>query len=187
MTPVNILVEGLSDEAVAKRLLKHVGLEIGHVYGHKGKGHLRKRLPNYNQAANFSPWFVIIDLDADALCPSEALHSWLPEPSTGMRCRVAVREIEAWLLADGKNLARFLSVSENRIQSNPEEYLKPKEELINIARNSFHRSIRDAIVPRQGSGAKVGPLYVPKLIEFTETYWNPDLAAQHSRSLKRCI
>jgi hypothetical protein len=104
-----------------------------------------------------------------------------------MRCRVVVREIEAWLLAGSKNLARFLSVSEARIRSNPDDYLNPKEELINIVRRSPHKSVREAIVPRQGSDAKVGPHYVSKLMEFTELYWNPDLAAQHSNSLQRCI
>jgi hypothetical protein len=187
MLPVNILVEGLSDETVAKRLLKHVGLEVGTVYGKKGKPHLRERLPNYNQAAHFSPWFVIVDLDTDKLCPSEALQIWLPQPAKGMRCRVAVRAIEAWLLADSKNLAQFLSISEAKIDTNPDNYLNPKEELISLARTSRSSAIRDSMVPRPGSGAKIGPLYVPKLIDFTEKYWNPEIAATKSKSLNSCI
>ena len=37
MVRVNVLVEGSTDELVAKRLLKHVGLEVGIVYGKRGK------------------------------------------------------------------------------------------------------------------------------------------------------
>jgi len=39
MMPVNVLVEGIADEPVAKKLLKHVGLEVGMVYGRRGKAH----------------------------------------------------------------------------------------------------------------------------------------------------
>ncbi len=37
MISVNILVEGSTDEPVAKRLLNHLGLEVGTVYGRRGK------------------------------------------------------------------------------------------------------------------------------------------------------
>lgn len=62
MMPVNVLVEGITDEPVAKRLLKHVGLEVGKVYGRKGKVHVLERSVLYNKAANFEPWFVLVDL-----------------------------------------------------------------------------------------------------------------------------
>jgi hypothetical protein len=107
MIRVNVLVEGSTDEPVAKRLLKHSGLEVGIVYGRKGKPDLLRRLPNYNQAAQFAPWFIVVDLDTDSQCPSQALSKWLPDPSIGMRFRIAVRAIEAWLLADKENMAQF--------------------------------------------------------------------------------
>ncbi len=81
MTSVNILVEGRTDEPVAKRLINHVGLEVRTVYGRKGKPHLLERLSSYNKAAQYAPWFVIVDLDADTQCPSEAVGIWLPNPS----------------------------------------------------------------------------------------------------------
>jgi hypothetical protein len=99
MTSVNILIEGSTDEPVAKRLLNHLGLEVGTVYGGRGKSYLLERLPNYNKAARFAPWFVVVDLDTDAQCPPQATGRWLPNPAKGMRLRVAVRAIEAWLMA----------------------------------------------------------------------------------------
>ena len=44
-------VEGIVDEAVARRLVREVGANPGAVYGKKGKAHLRGRLSGYNQAA----------------------------------------------------------------------------------------------------------------------------------------
>lgn len=186
MMPVNILIEGRSDEFVAKQLLQHVGLEVGTVYGSKGKAHLLERLPNYNQAAQFTPWFSIIDLDTE-LCAAKAIALWLPRPAKGMRFRIAVRAIEAWLMADKEKMGDFLAVSPFKLPSYPELETNPKETLISIARHSRSSSIREDIVPRQGSGAKIGPLYVARLNEFTEKHWRPEVAAQCSDSLLRCI
>jgi hypothetical protein len=187
MVSVNIVVEGSTDEPVAKRLLSHVGLEVGTVYGGKGKHHLLKRLPNYNQAAQYALWFVIVDLDMDAQCPSEAINIWLPNCANGMKFRVAVRAIEGWLLADRESMARFLGVSQARIPHNLDQLNNPKETLINIARGSRNKGIQEDMVPRQNSGAKVGPLYVPRLTQFTDKFWRPDVAAHESDSLRRCI
>src|SRR5581483_7988693 len=71
--PINLLVEGLTDEVVAKRLLTHVGLLPGKSFGKSGKANLLARLPNYNQAARHSIWFAMIDLDSDAVCASQAI------------------------------------------------------------------------------------------------------------------
>ena len=187
MTSVNILVEGRTDEPVAKRLINHVGLDVRTVYGRKGKPHLLERLSSYNKAAQYAPWFVIVDLDADTQCPSEAVGIWLPNPLRGMRFRIAVQAIEAWLMADRENMAKFLGVARSTIHHDIERDPTPKETLINIARKSRNRSILEDLVPRQMSGAKVGPLYVARLTEFVENLWRPDVAANESKSLRHCI
>src|SRR5437660_3612804 len=187
MTSVNILVEGRTDEPVAKRLINHVGLEVRTVYGRKGKPHLLERLSSYNKAAQYAPWFVIVYLDADTQCPSEAVGTLLPNPSSGMRFRIAVQAIEAWLMADREKMAKFLGVAPSRIQHDIDSDNTPKQTLINIARRSHKRNILEDLVPRQMSGAKVGPLYVPRLTEFVENHWRPDVAANESKSLRHCI
>ena len=187
MIRVNVLVEGSTDEPVAKRLLKHSGLEVGTVYGRSGKPDLLRRLPNYNKAAQFTPWFIVVDLDMDSQCPSQALSKWLPDPSAGMRFRIAVRAVEAWLMADKENMAQFLGVSSSRLEHNFDLDPNPKETLVNIARHSRHKSIREDIVPRPMSGAKVGPLYVPQLTRFVNELWRPDTASVESESLRRCL
>jgi hypothetical protein len=187
MTLVNVVVEGIIDEYVAKRLLNHVDLEVGTVYGRKGKTYLLQHLHNYNQAAHFTPWFVVVDLDQDAECPPQAVDQWLANPAKGMRFRVAVQAIEAWLMADRENMARFLGVAVSKLQHNINLDPNPKQTLINIARTSRIRNIREDLVPRQLSGARVGPLYVSRLTQFVEESWRPDLAENECDSLRRCI
>lgn len=44
MTVVSCAVEGDLDEAVARRVLEHVALQSGTVYGRMGKQHLRRSI-----------------------------------------------------------------------------------------------------------------------------------------------
>jgi len=200
--PVNVLVEGITDEVVVRCLFEHAGLACGTVYGKRGKALLLERLPNYNQAARFTPWLVVVDLDQDAECAPPFVQSILLNPANGMPLafqnshsdgtllRVAVRAIEAWLLADAERLADFLGIRAARIPPNPDAESDPKSTLINLARKSRRRTIRKDIVPREGSGSRVGPGYMGRLIEFVmaaEHPWRPDVAAQRSDSLRRCL
>jgi hypothetical protein len=188
--PVNVLVEGVTDEVVVRRLLEHVGLACGTVYGKQGKGALLERLPDYNRAARFAPWLVVVDLDRDADCAPPFVQSVLPHPADGMHLRVAVRAVDAWLLADAGHLAAFLAIRAALIPPDPDAEPDPKTTLINLARRSRSRAIREDIVPREGSGSRVGPGYVGRLIEFVtaaENPWRPAVTAQRSDSLRRCV
>lgn len=104
-----------------------------------------------------------------------------------MHLRVAVREIEAWLLADGAALAAFLGVPVSRVPQRPESLLDPKRAITDLAAASRRRSIREEIAPRPGSGRQVGPLYTTRISEFTTTHWRPEVAEAQSDSLRRCI
>ena len=125
---VNIVVEGITDQLVALRLLEYVRLPIGTVYGRRGKQHILKQLSGYNTAAMSRPWFVIVDLDNDANCVLQAIEAWFPKKiqEKGMCFRIAVREIESWLLADAVHLAEFLHVSPSRIPVDPDRETNPK-------------------------------------------------------------
>lgn len=185
--PVHFLVEGITDEVVAKRLLAHVGLVPGKPFGKRGKADLLARLPNYNQDARHRVWFAMIDLDNDALCASQAITSWLPVKEEGMVLRVVVKAVEAWLMADIERMAAFLQVSPSLFPDNPDTEANPKEKLVNIARRSTNNDVRNNFVPRQGSGVSKGPGYATLLNEFTGKYWRPEEAMLRSDSLRRCI
>ena len=183
-------VEGDVDEAVVRRLIQHVGAVPGPVHGRNGKAHLHQRLRGYNQAAHLSPWVVLVDLNHDAGCAPPFRLAWLPDPAPCMCFRVAVREVEAWLLADLEELARFLSLPVSQVPMDPEAIDNPKHALVQLAQRSRRREIREDMVPRLGSGRVVGPAYTSRLIEFVVRAtpgWRPDVAARYSGSLDRCL
>lgn len=78
-------VEGPADEAVLKRVIEHLGAGLGDVYGKRGKSHLLLRLRSYNQAACFSPWLVLVDLNSDADCAPTFRAALLPSVDTQNR------------------------------------------------------------------------------------------------------
>lgn len=187
LTPVSVVVEGSTDSPVAERLLKHAGLTLGRVYGLHGKSQNDLRLPGYNTAARLAPWLVLRDMDNDAPCAPELVKVLLPRPSRHMRFRIAVRAMEAWLIADPGALSTFLSVPSSQIPANPDDLADPKREIVRLAQLSTKVSIRRDMVPRAGSGASVGPGYGARIMHFVAERWRPAVAATRSPSLAGCI
>jgi len=184
------VVEGRVDEAVFRRLVRMVGAQPGPVLGKLGKGAILKRLKGYNEAARHSPWLVLVDLDHDAPCAPPFCSTVLPDPAPLMRLRVAVREVETWLMGDAVRIAHFLGVSASRIPREPESLPDPKRQMVEIASKSRLSKIRLDLVPRPESGREVGPAYSSRLIEFItrdDGGWRPKIAARQSESLDRCI
>ncbi len=184
---INAAVEGPTDEAVAVRLIHYVGAKAGHVYGKQGKPYLRDKLSGYNRAARFKPWLVLVDLDCDADCAPPLKTAWLPDPAPQLCFRIAVRAVEAWLLADADTISDFLGVARSRVPQHPEDLDNPKMELVNLARCSRRKDIRQDMVPREGSGRPVGPAYTSRLMEYASQHWRPTDAAQRAESLTRAI
>ena len=184
---VSAAVEGIVDEAVARRLIAHGGGTPGTVYGKQGKTMLRQRMPGYNNAAQRVPWVVLVDLDRDADCAPPLRAAWLPQPARHLCFRVVVREVEAWLLADAEGIAGFLGIARGKIPAQPERLNDPKQALVNLARGSRRRDIREDLVPRPESGRQLGPAYSSRLIEFASGNWRPEIAAGRADSLRRAI
>ncbi len=189
--PVSIAVEGLVDEAVLRRVLQCAGLDCTRSYGFRGKDHLLSRLNDYARAACYEPWVVLVDLDREQVCVPQYILDLVPEPRPPhLYLRVAVRAVESWLLADRQRVATFLGVPVARVPACPDTEVNPKTTLVDLARRSRRTRIRRDIVPRDNSGASVGPLYASRLIEFVvgiQEPWRPDVAAQSSPSLQRCL
>ncbi|MCC7446165.1 MAG: hypothetical protein IT324_02055 [Anaerolineae bacterium] len=187
---VNGAVEGLIDEAVLRRLIVDVGAVPGTIYGMSGKAHLLKRLKAYNHAAAFNRWVILIDLDQDAVCAPSFCAMHLPEPAVQLCFRVAVRAVEAWLLADRERMAQFLAVPMSQVPHNPEALVDPKQTMVQLARQSRKKVIREDMVPRQGSSNREGTAYASRLMEFvgdTDDGWRPAIAAESADSLRRCL
>ncbi len=185
-----VALEGASDEGAIQRVLQHCGGHPAGILGRSGKTHLLQRLGSYNAAAAGSPWLVVVDLDNDfAACAVDARAAWLPTANTqpGMCFRIAVREIEAWLLADAEAIADFLGVARTLVPAQPEGLPNPKQEIVKLARKSRKRAIREGMVPRDGSGAVIGPTYVADLNEFASSAWRPMTAAMVAPSLAKFV
>lgn len=190
MIVVSAAVEGNVDEIIIRRLIAEAGGNPGTVYGKNGKAYLRNRIKSYNTAATRVPWVVLVDLDQEADCAPDLCRAWIPEKAPKLCFRVAVREVEAWLLADWEHIAKFLSVPPSSIPHDPEAEANPKQSMVNLAARSKRRDIREDMVPRSGSGRAVGPAYTSRLIEFvnvTQAGWRPEVAAQRCESLQRCL
>ncbi len=191
-TPVVLTaaVEGAVDEVLLRRICQRLGTSVGSVYGLRGKAYILSRLPGFNNSARFRHWVVLVDLDNDGICAAEVLGRWLPVPAPLMRFRIAIRELEAWLLGDPERLASYLAVSARDFPADPESLHDPKQVLVNLGRRSRRRAIREDLVPLPGSGQAVGPAYTTRMIEFIQDRnvgWRPDIAAGNCNSLYRCM
>lgn len=183
MLPISLAVEGLCDEAVLKRLLALYELPAGPVYGKVGKDRLDERLKAYRNAGRFQPWIVLRDLDSDAGCAPELVEQSNVANTKLFRLHVAVRAVEAWLLADRRAFASFLAVPVTRLPAEPESIVDPKQFVVQLARRSRSKLISSTLVPDANSSAKVGRGYTPRLIEFAARQWDPPVAARSSPSL----
>lgn len=59
--------------------------------------------------------------------------------------------------------------------------------MVNLARRSRRKSVREDMVPGDKSSRRVGPAYTGRLIEYAATEWRPAVAARRSESLRRAI
>lgn len=187
--PVNLAIEDELSESVLRTLLHHVNREyfVGTAYGRQGFGYLRKTVAGWNIGAKGQPFVLLTDLD-DYACPLALIQAWLNVPvHPNLVFRVAVREVEAWLLADRTNIARFLSVRQEMVPLTCDNLPDPKQELVRLARSSRSKDIRERITPRIGSTAQQGPDYNGCLGAFVKKTWDIQRACTISPSLARTV
>jgi len=187
--PVNLATEDELSEAVLRRLLDHAarGYVVGSAYGRAGFGYLRNTIIGWNRAARGIPFIVLTDLDS-YLCPAALISDWLTEPKhPNLILRVAVREVEAWLLADTLNLANYLGVPERIVPLDSDALRDAKGSLVELASRSRSTDVRARIAPRRGSTAKQGPDYNASLAKFVQTQWDVEAARSRSLSLSRTV
>lgn len=187
--PVNLAMEDALSEVVLTRLLQASGKDYATstVYSRGGYGYLKKTINGFNHAAKGIPFIVLTDLDQYE-CPQALIADWLTAPKReNLLLRVAVTEVESWLLCDREGVAAFLGVKVDVIPDNPEELADPKKVLVSIACKSPKREIRDDICPRKGSTSRVGPNYNGRLSEFVLNHWSVDAARLRGQSLARTL
>lgn len=182
---VEAAVEGVLDAAVAKRLVEDAGAQLARdPFIKGGRGPLLRSVPRYLAAARHTPWFVLCDLDRDQCAPG-LLRERLAGRPPSFCFRVAVRAVEAWMLAD-PGVARFLQVPQSALPADPDGELNPKHALLQIARSSRSSDVRERIGGTLG-GHEPGIAYNEMLAEFVRDRWDPARAAERSDSLRRAI
>lgn len=190
--PVDVLVEGPTDLFVARRLLHACGLEVGTVYPQRGCGYVCTMAPKLAPATVHAPLLVLLDymdVEEPGDCPPRVVRRHRPaliRPEHYL-LRLVVRELESWLLADREAIAGWLGIGLARIPEDPQAEPDPKRTLVNLARLSRRRALREALVPRPGHAAVVGPDYVGQTGRFIQEIWRPDRARQRAGSLDRCL
>jgi hypothetical protein len=187
-TTAILAVEDKLSEAVSIKILEGLGIGVIQELGLKGKGYLEKKAQSLNQTAKVIPVFTLTDLDSPSQCPPELVRSWTKGgQNPKFFLRVAVMEVESWIMADRNGFADFLSIPIHRIPQNTDTIPQPKEFLVSLARLSRKVRLREDIVPARGATTKVGPRYNSCLWEFVRARWNIQLAASVSMSLKRTL
>lgn len=183
---VSAAVEGMVDGAVVRRSLQDADAPSGPVHVAGGKLQLKHKVGAYNHAAHYGRWVVLVDLNHERDCAPALRNAWLPAPSRFMCFRVAVRAVEAWLLADREKMAQFLGVAVAKVPRRPDSLDDPKRIIVDLARRSRRRDVREDMVPRPKSGRSEGPAYASRIVEFVQGIWRPDVAEANSESLHRC-
>lgn len=184
-----VVVEDQVSEAVIRRLIAVSGknLVIDRVVVTGGNGPLKAGIERFVAASHALPHIVLTDLDS-SLCAPALLRGWRADClPPRVLLRVAVREVEAWLMADRWGIAGFLAVPVVKVPANPEADPDPKQTLVGLARKSRKRRVAQELAPQAGSSNRVGPLYNARLVEFAARVWDVERARELAPSLDRTM
>jgi hypothetical protein len=194
MADFYIATEDRLSETVAARLITETGHSVAAKIPkdrrkHAGFGYLKSRLPDFVASCQGGLNFLVLtDLDTRP-CPPDLLEDWLGETikPNSLLLRIAVREVESWVLADRSQFASWLGVSEVTVPIDPEASLDPKADLLKLASKSKYREMREGLLPKKDATSKVGLEYNDLLCAFVTENWRIEDASQISPSLERTI
>lgn len=191
--------EGRVDALVARRLI----LEAGHMPGrdfvsnrrHKGKDALDLSLAGLNAGARFGRFILALrDLDHDAPCAGMLLteldgRHLAQRREVGLLIRVAVRSIEAWLLADAHGFSRASGVPRPKIPSEPERLANPKDTLVGLLCHYGNQNTRAALLLRRPGERPTNQVLGAWTASFATDGWDVESAVDSGRapSLSRCL
>lgn len=152
-----------------------------------GAGWMIKNASSLNRAASHVPLILLMDLDR-CKCPPALIHKVFKgrSPAPKMLFRIAVREIEAWLMADREAFAKCIGVSSANLPNSTDDIVDPKHLLHSVVRKSARGKIKRKLLPVDDY-ASIGPEHNDFLGDFAKSRWSVKRAMQSSLSLRRCI
>lgn len=186
---IALATEDALSEAVGRRLIAESPLASAHVFAHRrnGFGYLRSQMGSWREMAGWQVVLLVTDLDTFE-CPLALIQDWagqrqrLPDH---LLLRVAVREIESWVLTDHEAIRRLIG-KKGKLPPEPDLLPDPKQYLLRLA-SGAPRDVRDDLVGRKGrdAAASQGTGYNARLTEWVRMEWSPERAAERSPSLAR--
>lgn len=183
---VSLVVEDVLQETTLLKLLDiyRKDIKVVSVSGKCGNIYIRDNIRTFNEASHFLPHIVITDLDRKE-CAPQLKHDWINfQLNEKMLFRIAEKEIDAWILSDREAFSKWMNVPINKIPVNTQEIIDPKQFIINLARKSRKKIMKD-IIP-QGTASQ-GPGYNILLQRFVLDEWGPEKALLCNESLRKAI
>jgi hypothetical protein len=186
MIPIALATEDQLSEAIALRLISEVQQphEVTHTLRRHGFGYLRSKMDSWCQMAELQIMMVLMDLD-QANCLVTFRDQWLaarPLPA-GLVFRIAVREVESWVLADHQAMRQLVG-KKGVLPTQPDELPDPKQALLGLGKTA-PKSVRDDLIKTIDGQLRQGLGYNALLTHWINTAWSPERAAERSPSLAR--
>lgn len=107
---LHLVSEDHLSESIAEKIIRQfTDYEVYCIQSRGGRSYIEKRLLAYNRSAKKLSFFVIVDLDQNP-CAGDYIkqHFGRTTISPNMIFRIAVREVESWILADQRVLVTIL-------------------------------------------------------------------------------
>jgi hypothetical protein len=184
--PLHLVVEDDLSEFILYRVLSYLrGFQVNKVFKQGGFGYLKKNSLAFNQASRSCPFLMLTDLDRNT-CPPGLIQDWLSgrPRHDHFLFRVAVPEVESWILADCEGFQEFLGLRGAIRVPQPEQLGDAKMKLLALAERARVRDIREALVYRDRHGQlHQGPDYNGTLGRFVQENWDVNVASSHCPSL----
>ncbi len=194
-------VEDAPSAAVARKLIEFVNGEDsgkfefreGFPSVERGFGNIKKKTPSLVEMARRGiSSFVITDLDSGECAPA-LIQRWAGLPAdeplrlpSALLLRVAVREVESWIIADQAVLGVFLKISPANFSVDPDSLKDPKEHLLQVVRKKATKKWCRKMLPQYPTSS-IGPEYNNRLCQFVADHWDPGRAMANSQSLARTV
>lgn len=188
MMDVELLVEGVTDEIFLRKVLSDLHIGVRAVYGKRGCAYIIEKGSGFAARGEYSGIIILADLcDVHRGCPLLARRRIAEQVPELCLLRFAVCELESWLLASRVGLSQYFGISAQLVPATPDELLDPKQVLVNLARRSRRRRIREMFVPPHGTSSDVGRGYVEGISEFMSNHWDMYEARASSPSFERFV
>ena len=191
-------VEDEPTEAVLKKMIEYVNSYSrnrflfcnGAPVITRGYGNLKNTACRFIRAEKSGIWSIFVtDLDqfetVHSLCNNWFGLSCFRQLPSQMIFRIAVREVESWIIADKEGIAEFLNVAVANFTDLPDNISDPKQFIFKVIRHKCRNKKYKEMLPLRGQA--IGIEYNPQIVSFITNNWNIENAMNKSPSLKRAI